>query len=173
LRDPLPDRERERETRTNADRARRRRTHLGRLLFELSTAFERESLARLKARGHHDLTPAQKQVIVHLPLAGARLTELAARAGVSKQAMMKLVDGLESIGYVRRADDPDDQRAKRVLLTRRGRTLIDDGLDIVADLEREHAAKIGRESLDLLQRELTRLAEALDIEMPDPDDAGS
>ena len=151
-------------------RARRRGAHLGRLLLELSARFERDSLERLHARGHEGLTSAQKQVVVHLPLDGARLTELAARAGVTKQAMMRSVDGLEALGYVERLEDPDNLRAKRVRFTRRGLRLIDDGLAVVSELEAEHAAVIGRAELDRVRDDLARLAEAVGVEMPDPTD---
>jgi DNA-binding MarR family transcriptional regulator len=51
---------------------------------------------------------------------GTRLTELAARAGITKQAMMQVLDDLESEGYVRRQPDPRDARAKVVKLTAKG-----------------------------------------------------
>ncbi|WP_428261647.1 MarR family winged helix-turn-helix transcriptional regulator [Haliangium sp.] len=149
--------------------ARRRRRHVGRLLFELSTSFERESFARLREMGYSELTQAQKQVIVHLPLAGARLTELAARAGVSKQAMMRLVDGLEVLGYVERVDDPEDLRAKQVRMTRQGRRLLDDALTTVSELEAEYIAVLGDKRFERLRSELARLADGLGLRMPDPE----
>lgn len=145
----------------------RRASHVGRLLFELSGAFERESLRRLQEAGHPRLTQGQKQVIIQMPLAGARLTTLAARLGVSKQAAMKLVDGLEVLGYLRRAADPDDQRAKLVVLTERGRGLIEQGLAIVEDLEREYAARLGARRLATLRTDLAALAASLGLTMPD------
>ena len=51
---------------------------------------------------------------------GTRLTELAARAGITKQAMMQVLDDLESEGFVRRQPDPRDARAKVVKLTAKG-----------------------------------------------------
>lgn len=149
--------------------ARERRAHVGRLFLELSASFERESLRRLHARGYTGLTSAQKQVIVHLPLAGARLTDLAARAGVTKQAMMRLVDGLEAQGYVERAGDPDDRRAKGVRLTRRGRRLIESGLEVVRELEEEYVRILGATRLARLRGDLAELAQGLGVAMPDPE----
>jgi DNA-binding MarR family transcriptional regulator len=52
--------------------------------------------------------------------AGTRLTELAHRAAITKQAMMQIVDELESLGCVRRIPDDADARAKVVRLTAKG-----------------------------------------------------
>ena len=49
-----------------------------------------------------------------------RFDQLARRAGVTKQAMMQMVDDLEEGGFVRRTPDPEDARAKAVRLTARG-----------------------------------------------------
>jgi DNA-binding MarR family transcriptional regulator len=147
--------------------AARRRTHVGRLLFELSRHFELESLERMRANGHPELTSAQKQVIVHLPLAGARLTDLAARVGVSKQAMMKLLDGLEVQGYVERTDDPHDARAKLVRFSRAGLRLLDCGLDAVSELEAEYTEVLGRAGMERLRRDLSTLVAGLELPLPD------
>jgi DNA-binding MarR family transcriptional regulator len=75
------------------------------------------------AAGHPELRPAHLRLFRTGTLEGRRLTELAARAGMTKQAMHELVARLESLGYLRREVDPDDVRARRITLTERGRTL--------------------------------------------------
>ncbi|MFM7005174.1 MAG: MarR family transcriptional regulator, partial [Limnohabitans sp.] len=50
----------------------------------------------------------------HLEVGGTRLTDLAQRAGMTKQAMGTLVDQCEAWGMVRRENDPTDARARRV-----------------------------------------------------------
>ena len=74
-------------------------------------------------RGYPELRPgARRAVPVDRPSSGSRLVDLAEEARVTKQAMMAIVDDLESRGYVRRIADPTDTRAKLVRLTTRGRT---------------------------------------------------
>jgi DNA-binding MarR family transcriptional regulator len=128
----------------------------------------------MRANGHPDLTLAQKQVIVALPLVGARITELAARVGVTKQAMMKLVDALEVQGYVERMDDPHDARAKLVRFSRAGLRLLESGLEAVSELETEYTEVLGRAGMDRLQRDLSALVKGLELPLPDqpnqPDD---
>ena len=69
-----------------------------------------------------DLRPAHGNAMEQLELEDAlRLTEMAARAGITVQSMGELVDDLETKGYLERRPDPDDRRAKRIHLTERGR----------------------------------------------------
>lgn len=80
-----------------------RQTHLGRLLghamrrfdarvLQLMAASERAPLALSNLAARDKVGAAIVHVTRHLPLTGARLTELAAWAGMSKQAMGDLVD---------------------------------------------------------------------------------
>jgi DNA-binding MarR family transcriptional regulator len=74
----------------------------------------------LEDRGASDLTPSQARALLLVDRTGTRLTELSRRSGVTKQAMMQMVDDLQAMGCVRRTPDPDDGRAKVVRLTARG-----------------------------------------------------
>src|SRR5258708_24317023 len=65
----------------------------------------------LRAAGHDDLRAAHAQVFVALDMEGSRLTELAARAGMTKQAMGELVRYLEHHGYLAVEPDSRDRRA--------------------------------------------------------------
>lgn len=143
-----------------ARRAARRRNLLH-PLQRVGLHFRDAIRAGLRARGH-TLRPAHAAVIVHLELAGTRLTELAARAGVTKQAMGKLVDELEAIGYVERRADPGDGRAKLVAFSRRGERLLRDSREIVERIWADYAALLGARRLQQLQDDLERLAGHLD-----------
>jgi DNA-binding MarR family transcriptional regulator len=105
-----------------------RQTHLGFWLAQASQRFDDRvlalmarnermplALANLAARGR--LTAAHVHITQHLSANGSRLTELAARANVSKQAMGKLVDQCEAWGLVHRQPDPRDARATLVAFT--------------------------------------------------------
>lgn len=105
-----------------------RETHLGYWLAQASQRFDARvlvlmaknermplALASLAARGR--LTAAHMHITQHLSTQGSRLTELATRAGVSKQAMGKLVDQCEAWGMVQRLPDARDARATLVVFT--------------------------------------------------------
>ena len=67
---------------------------------------------------------------------GSRLTELAARTGVTPQSMSDVVTGMIRDGYLRRVPDPTDGRARLLQLTPRGQEAIDTGRAMIARLER-------------------------------------
>lgn len=73
------------------------------------------ALSNLAARG--TLSASHIHITRHLALEGSRLTDLARRANVSKQAMGKLVDQCEAWGLVTRLVDNRDARAVRIVFT--------------------------------------------------------
>src|SRR5213079_2867713 len=73
------------------------------------------ALSNLAARSQ--VSAAHVHVTRHLALEGSRLTDLAARAGMSKQAMGDLVDQCEAWGLVMRVPDDRDRRARVVRFT--------------------------------------------------------
>lgn len=139
-----------------------RRTHLGRALARARWAFEAQFERRIRDRGFADFHQSDIDVIGRLPSdRGARLTELAARAPTSKQAVSKLVHGLEARGYVARHPDPEDGRAQRIVLSDRGRALLEAAVEVVAEIEAEWAAVLGAPELEQIRRALLRAADAI------------
>ena len=67
---------------------------------------------------------------------GARPSELAARLGITKQALDYLLGELERLDYLERQPDPDGLRSKRVVLTRRGASAIRIIREAVAEIRR-------------------------------------
>jgi DNA-binding MarR family transcriptional regulator len=91
---------------------------------------------------------------------GTRLTTLASRANITPQAVGELVDDLEGLGYVVRRPDPDDRRAKRIVLTDRGRDCVAAAFETIADLEAELDRALGSEAVDMLHGMLNRIIAA-------------
>ncbi len=133
-----------------------RQTHLGRLLAMASARFDTRVLAlmahdndltlalsHLAARGA--LTSSHVQITRHLPLAGCSLTGLAGRAGVTKQAMGKLVDQCAAWDLVQRLPDPRDARALRVVFSATGRLWLDAYQRAVRQAEGEFRQAVGPE----------------------------
>jgi DNA-binding MarR family transcriptional regulator len=97
-----------------------RRHNVGRLLNNAVARFETRILALMAEAGHHECKLCHIQVTRNLDVDGTRLTDLAARAGITKQSMGALVAELETIGLVQRHDDPTDGRARIVSFTPEG-----------------------------------------------------
>lgn len=100
-------------------------------------------LSNLAERGQ--VGAAHIHMTRHLDTEGSRLTELAHRAGMTKQAMGALVTQCEAWGLVSREDDAADARAKRVVFTRTGLAWLGAYRDAVTQAETEMRQAIGPE----------------------------
>ena len=133
-----------------------RLTHLGYLMGRALQRFDARvlvlmahnievplGLSNLAARGQ--VSAAHIHITRHLPLEGARLTDLASRAGITKQAMGKLVDHCEAWGLVTRAPDPRDARAGLVAFTATGLIWLKAFEGAVAQAEDELRVAIGEQ----------------------------
>ncbi len=101
------------------------------------------ALSNLAARGR--LTASHIHITRHLALEGSRLTELARRANVSKQAMGKLVQECEAWGLVSRSADVRDARARCIVFTPIGLSWLQAFGQAVAQAEAEFQAAVGAE----------------------------
>ncbi len=99
------------------------------------------ALANLATR--HQVGAAHIHITRHLALGGSRLTDLAASAGMSKQAMGKLVDQCEAWALVTRTPDTRDARAKWVSFTPLGRAWLKAFENAVAQTEAELQQAVG------------------------------
>src|SRR5688572_9082779 len=133
-----------------------RQTHLGRLLGHAMRRFDDRvlnlmahdidvplALSNLAAR--QQVSAAHVHITRHLACGGSRLTELAERAGMSKQAMGALVDQCEAWGLVARGPHPLDARARLVQFTADGLAWLEAFRRAVAQAEREFRASVGEE----------------------------
>ena len=92
-------------------------------------------LSNLAERGQ--IGAAHIHITRHLDLEGSRLTELAQRAGMTKQAMGTLVTQCEAWGMVDRVGDPADARARCIKFTATGLAWLSAYQDAVAQAEGE------------------------------------
>jgi DNA-binding MarR family transcriptional regulator len=133
-----------------------RQTHLGRLLGHAMRRFDERvlhlmahdpevplALSNLAARAQ--VGAAHVHITRHLALQGSRLTELAERAGMTKQAMGDLVTQCEAWGLVVREPDPTDARARRVRFTESGLAWLNAFRAAVRQAETEFRAEVGEE----------------------------
>ncbi|MCX4473934.1 MarR family transcriptional regulator [Micromonospora sp. NBC_01655] len=75
---------------------------------------------------HPNLEPNAYGLLLWLRRSDAiRLTDLAARLGISKGTLSRQINGLEGLGLVRREPDPDDRRAFQLSLTEEGQRRFD------------------------------------------------
>src|SRR5487761_184930 len=90
----------------------------------------RVAIARLSRRlRRHELaglTPTQLSALATVERTGPlRLGDLAAAEGIAPSTLTRLVAALEERGYVKRCPDPADARATTLVITTRGRQILD------------------------------------------------
>ena len=132
-------------------------TAVARMLQEAYRALDVELEAALEDRGAAEVTPTQARALLLVDRTGTRLTELAGRAGVTKQAMMQMVDELQATGYLRRTPDPMDGRAKIVRLTARGLRQRATARQALAAVEARIKRRLGSRRYDVLRMLLEEL----------------
>jgi len=106
------------------------------------------------ARGHDETRIAHVSLTRNLDVEGTRLTELARRASMSKQAMGELVDQCVELGLVDRVADPSDGRARIVTFTSAGLTWLEAFRDAVDAAEQEMRAELGKSTMDAIVKGL-------------------
>ena len=115
------------------------------VLSQLRDAIGAELFARLTALGFAELRPAHGCVFGNIDDEGSRLTDLAARSGLTKQSVGEAVADLQKLGFVERVSDPADGRAKIIQLTHHGREALTASEEIFADIEGRFAEDVGEE----------------------------
>lgn len=65
--------------------------------------------------------------LVHEKISG--VSQIGEKMGVTNAAASQAVDRLVQLDLIERTEDPEDRRAKRLALTKKGRTLIEKGIE--------------------------------------------
>ena len=94
--------------------------NLVRVLRQTVRAMTHEISRELNQAGHPNLSARHLNVFENLETSGNNIVSLANRAGISKQAMSKLVKEVTAEGYITIVTDKRDSRLQNVTLTERG-----------------------------------------------------
>ncbi|SDL38697.1 MarR family winged helix-turn-helix transcriptional regulator [Nonomuraea jiangxiensis] len=120
---------------------------------------------RLGEEGFEGIRFTHGSVFRFIDADGSRLTVLAERSGLSKQALGEVVSELERHGYVERTADPADHRAKIIRLTGRGMEAQLAAARILGDIEQRWARRLGQDriaAMRTLLEELVRFEQGQD-----------
>lgn len=128
-----------------------------RLMLWVFRNFEEKLALRLREKGFSRVKPSHFNILRHLDVDGMRQIDLAVDAGITKQAVGKMVSELVQAGFVELVNDVADGRAKRVIYTTTGKQLIDESVDIVKSLEKEMSEVLGIEDYATLRTSLAEL----------------
>jgi DNA-binding MarR family transcriptional regulator len=143
---------------TSLDRV--RHEHLGWLLGRADLRFAEGVTRLMHERGFAGIRLVHIALIRNVDENGTRITDIARRAGMTKQATGQLVAEFVELGYIRVVNDPADGRVKIARYTAKGKRLL---LAIVASIEATEAAfaeRIGAKKLAGLKTTLGQLLSA-------------
>src|ERR1700743_151291 len=111
----------------------------------------------LEETPYTDIRPTHGCVFRFVHGDGMRLTELASRAGLTKQSVGEIVDDLTGRGYIERFPDPTDKRAKLIRLTAKGLDAQRIGFASFARLEEEWGEAFGADRIAALRATLEEI----------------
>lgn len=106
-------------------------------------------------RGFEGIRLVHIALIRNVDEGGTRITEIARRAGMTKQATGQLANEVADLGYVRVVADPVDGRAKIAQYTAKGKRLLRAIVESIAETEERFAQAIGQAEMARLKETLT------------------
>ena len=102
-------------------------------------------------------------VFAQLGYDGARASDLAARAGITRQSMGEVIREMVELGYLEMQPDPSDRRAKLVTYTDYGREQALKGFHHIQGLEKRFAEEFGDEEYETARQVLERVVGLLAV----------
>lgn len=136
-----------------------RHENIGRLLLTGVTNWQDILVRGLQQRGFPRFRASHMNVLRHIDVGGTRITEIAERARLSKQAVGQLLTTCEAERLVRTVPDPIDRRAKIVRFTGRGRAVIDVERGVMRQIDADMVKLLGVRGVSDLRRSLALLGE--------------
>jgi len=133
-----------------------RHDNVGRLMNSAIRRFEARVLELMKDAGYGDTRISHVNLTRNLDRPGTRVTELAKRSAMTKQAMGELVDQCVLLGLVERVPDPADGRARTVRFTKDGLVWLDEFSKAVDRAEAEMSGEIGQAKLESIRAGLAK-----------------
>lgn len=132
--------------------------------INLARQFRLEMLDQLALeKGFKRLSLAYTAIVGMVAGRAMRPSELAELLGISKQHCFAMLEEIESVGYLHRAQDPSDKRAKHVVLTAKGERLIAEAIEIDAAISHSYQQILGAEKFKQLTVFISTMYARLDV----------
>ncbi|HET7689971.1 MAG TPA: MarR family winged helix-turn-helix transcriptional regulator [Nocardioidaceae bacterium] len=132
------------------------------LVHRADRALQADMVQQAREAGYDTAKLAHNAVFGHLPLAGARSVDLAARAGMTRQSMGEVVRELVDLGVLEMQPDPEDRRAKLVTFSEAGKEQVRAGMAHISEFQRRLVAELGEDGYNSLCDGLRKVVELLE-----------
>lgn len=130
--------------------------HLGRWLEAVSRRLNSELGAQVKDE-FPQLRGSHRRILQMIPPEGVRITDLAATAQMTKQALGEFADWLERSGFIRSQRDDADRRVRRLFRTDLGDNAADATQYAFDSVEARWRQEIGPGPYDAMKQVLRQL----------------
>lgn len=126
-----------------------------RLIYIISKVFHKLiiNLQRAFSEAEVEVTPVQAMLLFYLQKKdGSSLTEISSGLMLENPTVTGLIDRLEKLGYVKRADHPNDRRVFLVHITEKGKTVANKALPIVKRLNEQIKEGYSNEDIEAFKK---------------------
>lgn len=131
------------------------------IVDRLTRLLATDMLHEAHRRGHDMIRPGHNAVFATLPDEGARASDMAARAGITKQAMGEAIRDMVDLGLVRMSPDPSDRRAKLVTWTEAGLAVARGGKQHMYELEQLWKDTFGEQEYETARKVLEGITDLM------------
>jgi DNA-binding MarR family transcriptional regulator len=104
-----------------------------------------------------ELRGSHRRVLQVIPPEGIRITDLARRADMTKQALGEFMDWLEQAGFVASGQDPADGRVRLITRTEQGDAAAIEAQRAIDAVERRWRREIGAARYDAMKQVLRQI----------------
>lgn len=135
----------------------------GLMLFGTARAWRTRLDKRLRPLG---LSQGKWRTLIHLSYGGDKLTqkEIAERMGIEEPTLAGLLNRLETDGWIKRQESPNDRRCKIVHLRKRSKAVLAEIFSTAHELRDELLENVPRNELEICMRVLRRIRERAEAE---------
>jgi DNA-binding MarR family transcriptional regulator len=135
------------------------------IVDRLTRLLANDLLSAAHERGHTQIRPGHGPVFATLPEEGARASDMAHRAGITKQSMGEAIRDMVDLGLVQMTPDPSDRRAKLVTWTDEGLEVARGGRRHMYALEQQWIERFGEQEYETAREVLEGIVELMSSEL--------
>src|SRR5690606_13140990 len=106
--------------------------------------------------GFDNVLRSHGAVLRYLGMEGARISDIAIRAGITKQTVGRIVRDLERLGYITVTQSASDRRVRVVRFSPRGEQLVACSLKVIEDVRNFYCHLVGAERFQRFCQDLDR-----------------
>lgn len=131
---------------------------LSRLLLLARRNFVMEIARLIQETGQALVPDSCLMLLPHIDIGGTRSTDIARRAGMTKQAVTQVIQQMEKAGLVQKKADPADARAILISFTEFGIGYLRDMHAVIDRVELDLSKQLGQEQMKQLRSTLDFMA---------------